>query len=126
MLRILKLLRESKIVKSFEILDFKSGKDFYFFKIKVVLVDFSELYVREYVSEDDHLYSYHWQDKNGKLRIRWDNAPHHKHIKTFPHHMHAPNVKESSEVDLGDVLKVIEGKIILGGYDEKGVKSEDV
>ena len=37
MLRTLKLLRESKIVKSFEILDFKSGRDFYFFKIKVVL-----------------------------------------------------------------------------------------
>jgi hypothetical protein len=23
-------------------------------------------------------YSFHWQYKDGSLRIRWDNAPHHK------------------------------------------------
>ena len=69
MLRTLKLLRESKVVRSYRILDFKSGKDF-FFKIKVVFKDSSELYVNEYVSKSEHLYSYHWQDKNGKLRIR--------------------------------------------------------
>ena len=26
--------------------------------------------------------------KNGQLIIRWDNAPHHKQIQTYPHHKH--------------------------------------
>ncbi|WP_369750793.1 DUF6516 family protein [Methanocaldococcus sp. FS406-22] len=51
----------------------------------------------------------HWQDKNGDLIIRWDNAPHYKNIKTFPHHKHTKNgVEESDEVCLEDVLKYIE------------------
>jgi len=24
----------------------------------------------------------------GKLRKRWDNAPHHKEVETFPYHIH--------------------------------------
>ena len=33
-------------------------------------------------------YSFHWQDANGRLRKRWDNAPHHPEISTFPYHVH--------------------------------------
>ncbi len=33
-------------------------------------------------------YSFHWQDESGLLRKRWDNAPHHRKISTFPHHLH--------------------------------------
>jgi len=46
MLRELELLEKSPIVKSFEILDYKDGSDFYFLKIKALLVDGSILYVR--------------------------------------------------------------------------------
>ena len=55
--------------------------------------------------------SYHWQDEKGRLRIRWDNSPHHKHIKTFPHHKHTPKIVESNELSLDDVLIVIEEKL---------------
>ena len=69
----------------------------------------SKLYIKEHVSEEDYIYSFHWQDKNGDLIIRWDNAPHYKNIKTFPHHKHTKNgVEESDEVCLEDVLKYIE------------------
>lgn len=111
MLRTLELLKESSVVRSYEILDFKQGKNFYFLKIKARLVDESELYIREFVSENDFIYSYHWQDENGRLRIRWDNAPHHKHLKTFPHHKHTPEVVESDEIGFQEVIKVIESKI---------------
>lgn len=107
----LELLKKSPAVKTYEILDFKQGKNFYFLKVKADLVDGSELYIREFVSEDEFIYSYHWQDENGKLRIRWDNAPHHKHLKTFPHHKHTPEVEESMEIGFQDVIKVIESKI---------------
>lgn len=33
-------------------------------------------------------YHHHWQDSNGRLIKRWDNAPHHPEIETFPHHLH--------------------------------------
>src|SRR6266478_4916348 len=33
-------------------------------------------------------YRQHWQDGNGVLIKRWDNAPHYPAIDTFPHHLH--------------------------------------
>jgi len=33
-------------------------------------------------------HSFHWQDAEGKLRKRWDNAPHHPEVATHPHHLH--------------------------------------
>lgn len=33
-------------------------------------------------------YRHHWQDGRGRLIKRWDNAPHHPEIDTFPHHLH--------------------------------------
>lgn len=34
-------------------------------------------------------YSYHWEHRmvDGGIH-RWDNAPHHQHIVTYPHHLH--------------------------------------
>ena len=40
MLRTLESLQD-KLIKSFEILDFKSGEGFYFLKVKAVIVDIS-------------------------------------------------------------------------------------
>lgn len=36
-------------------------------------------------------YRFHWQDTFGNLLKRWDNAPHHPEIKTFPNHVHDGN-----------------------------------
>jgi hypothetical protein len=33
-------------------------------------------------------YRHYWQNSNGKLIKRWDNAPHHPAIETFPPHLH--------------------------------------
>jgi len=33
-------------------------------------------------------YRHQWQDRDGRLVRRWDNAPHHPVIDTFPHHLH--------------------------------------
>jgi len=109
MLKTLELLENSPVVKSYEVLDFKKGKDFYYLKIKVNLIDGSILHVREYVSIGEISYSYNWMDKDGNLICRWDNAPHYRHIKTFPHHKHTKNgVEEFYETSLEDVLIVIE------------------
>ena len=113
MLRELELLEKSPVIKSYEILDYKEGGSFYFLKIKAVLVDGSVLHIREFVSEEEYNYSFQWQ-RNGNLIIRWDNAPHHRGIETFPHHKHVgskDNVQPSGEISLEDVLGVIEEEI---------------
>lgn len=43
MLKTLESLQD-KVIKSYEILDFKSGESFYFLKVKAVLIDDSELF----------------------------------------------------------------------------------
>ena len=112
MYEILRLLKTNKDIKTYSILDFKQGKDFYYIKVKAILIDESILYIREYVSEREREYSYHWQDRSGKLIYRWDNAPHYKKLKTFPHHKHSPKrVEESQDITLEDILKII-GKIL--------------
>jgi len=118
MLKTLRLVKESSIVREYEIQDFKQGRNFYYIRLKVILIDDSELYVKEYVSETEYLYSFHWQYKDGSLRIRWDNAPHHKSIRTFPHHKHTPDLEESTEISLEDVLKVIENRLRMTLGDE--------
>ncbi len=55
MLKTLDLLDRSPIVKSYEVLDFKKGKDFYYLKIKAILINTTVLHIREYVSPDDSL-----------------------------------------------------------------------
>jgi hypothetical protein len=44
-------------------------------------------------------------DENQAMIFRYDNAPHHKSIQTFPHHKHTPGqVQASPEPTLHDVL----------------------
>lgn len=47
----------------------------------------------------------------GSLRVRWDNAPHHPHIATYPHHKHVGDetiIEPSEEMSLDAVLGIIE------------------
>jgi len=123
MLKELRLLKDSKIIKDFKILDFKEGNDFYYLKIEAILIDDGKLYIKEHVSNENYIYSFHWQDKNGDLIVRWDNAPHYKNIKTFPHHKHTKNgVEESDEVCLEDVLKYIENQLNNNYLEKKNSK----
>lgn len=88
-----------------------TGTDKGFIRFIIELTDDSELHVFEYVNQNLKKldYSYHWQDKDKKLIKRWDNAPHHKEIKTFPHHLHEENgVKSFLEPNFFDILKIID------------------
>ena len=57
-------------------------------------------------------YSYYWLDKNNKLIIGWDNAPHHTKLDTYPNHKHVGkqnNLQIPQEASLVDVMEVIFG-----------------
>ena len=70
MLKTLQSLRASRSIKAFSVLDFKQGKGFYYLKVEAVLVDNNTLHIREYVSRDERIYSYHWQDEQNNLICR--------------------------------------------------------
>ena len=86
-----------------------------FGKVKgyIVFIDSSRLYLLEIIDATQPgkiQYSYHYQTKDGKITFRYDNAPHHKEIKSFPHHKHfetEQNVLATNEPSLDTVLKEI-------------------
>jgi Family of unknown function (DUF6516) len=54
-------------------------------------------------------YRYHWQDNTGRLIFRYDDAPHHSEVETFPHHKHvAGTVLASQHPDLLSLLAEIQ------------------
>lgn len=87
------LLIDSPIVLAYEIrrraISPADGK----LRFRVHFVDGSLGEFFEYVTESEGVisvpkYSFHWQDKHGTLRRRWDNAPHHVDLLHAPHHVH--------------------------------------
>ncbi|MCK4761483.1 MAG: hypothetical protein KAW12_04725 [Candidatus Aminicenantes bacterium] len=73
-------------------------------------VELTERLVEQAGSFKRTKYRYHWQDKEGRLLKRWDNANHHPEIDTFPHHLHDGsdgNVAPHREVSGFEVLSII-------------------
>ena len=114
MYEIIDLLKKCRAVQGFEILEWVDEEDLQVIKVKAELRDGSVLFINEVNLKSENKYSYHWQDEKGGLKIRWDNAPHWKELKTYPFHQHVekkiPPIP-SFEVTLKDVLKIIEEKI---------------
>ncbi len=83
--------------------------------VKLILTDESQLIIRDYKFVDNtRKYSYHWMDKDGNIRVRWDNASHWKSVVTFPHHKHVEkegNVISSTETDTETILNYIKEHI---------------
>jgi hypothetical protein len=82
-------------------------------RVKVVLSDGGAAELFEYVTEAGgqvavRKYSFHWQDAQGNLVRRWDNAPHHKELAGAPHHSHAADGTVQAMAGAMDMLKAIE------------------
>lgn len=105
-------------VVSFKVVKELLGNHDGFMRVKCVLEGSTLLEFAEYVQVGANgrivreTYSYHWQTKTGRLIKRWDNAPHHREIATFPDHLHdGAVVKKSKPMKLAKVLKEIAGPI---------------
>lgn len=77
-------------------------------RLVLYLTDGSNLRVAEQW-EDQHLKhkSYYWLTADNRLKTGWDNASHHTHVPTHPHHKHVDqqgNLQPSSERSLEDVM----------------------
>lgn len=63
------------------------------YRYRVILADGGLVEMTERILEAQGVlkvtrYRHHWQDNAGRLIKRWDNAPHHPEVDTFPHHLH--------------------------------------
>ena len=79
----------------------------------IVFKDGSVLHFKEIFFGEKRQYRFHYMDERNNLISRWDNVPHHKELRTFPHHVHLPDgVKETKPAKLIDVLDKIEDIVI--------------
>lgn len=96
--------------------------DIGYFKARIKFVNGSELHLFELVTikngkAEVEKYRYHYQNSEGNIIKRWDNAKHHSELKTFPDHVHTANdkTKESKKPGIPNILleiiKLIEDEL---------------
>lgn len=84
------------------------------YKAVVLLKDSSRFHINEvWLDGKLHKYAYYWLTGTGKLIQGWDNAPHHPHLQTSPHHTHiAPDqVSESDVKTLNQALGILSQRL---------------
>lgn len=113
MFEIIEQLKCNPLVSSFEVLSLIDEETVKYVKIEAGIVDGSELWIRESMTPSGNRYSYHWQRKDGRMILRWDNKPHFHDLPTFPHHKHigSKKVVSSPRLFIQDVLAEIKKEI---------------
>ena len=76
------------IIENYEIINWEAEPTSYRFKANIVFTNGTKLYVKDYLLSNKRKYSFHWQDENENLLVRWDNAEHWKDIDTVTFHKH--------------------------------------
>ncbi len=61
-----------------------------YIKGEITFFEGSSLTFSQLFSEKPISYRFHLMDAEKALIRRWDSAPHHRELKTFPFHMHTP------------------------------------
>ena len=90
-----------------------------YLKAKVRFIDNSFLGIFYHILDENGLFSfdyrYHYMNAKNTLIFRYDNAPHHPEVKSFPHHKHTFSEMEESEMpNIKDILSEIHRHIIKG------------
>ena len=83
---------------------------------EVFFIDETALVFLEVVNTNKYekeKYKYQYMDKYKQLIFRYDNAHHHRDIKSFPHHKHTKTgIEESKEPDFQLIINEIENILI--------------
>ncbi len=100
------------IIEDTQILTQRQDNRIMEFRVRLKLIDNSILEITEIFVFDisKRKYSFQWMDESYNLKIRWDNAPPHRQISTFPHHKHVEqedNIQESEEPTVEEILDFI-------------------
>jgi hypothetical protein len=84
----------SSVVLSFQVREREERQQEGFIRLRAVLATGDVFEAFEFVVVASGMvqtltYQIHWQDGAGRLKRRWDNAPHHRDVSMSPHHVHA-------------------------------------
>jgi hypothetical protein len=94
--------------------DIDANLELGFIKGRIAFLDGSVLEFAEQLPTDRLKFRFHYMDGRNDLICRWDSAPHHRHLSTFPFHQHTPQgVQEHPAITLLEVLAEIETMIEL-------------
>ena len=89
--------------------------DYNAFHLRVTLTDGGTLRISEQYHQGKlEQYAYYWLDADERLRIGWDNAPHHRHLPNFPHHKHVSsqdNLQSAAETTPVAILAAIKAQL---------------
>jgi hypothetical protein len=108
-------------VVNYHLLKFERTQSTRRLKIVVDIVDGSRLIISEATTPRGFRYAYHWQDANGQLLARWDNAPHHHALPTFPDHFHdGQRIEPAVQPSIHGVLDYIAGRLQYGSIKQIG------
>ena len=89
-------------------------------KGKIVFVNNYALDFRELVSKEHTDYRFHFMNRTNSVIMRWDSAPHHKEITTFPFHLHTPEgVMACDKVNLIEVIDIVKALMSKSGNERK-------
>ena len=103
--------RYADLIRAIEVERFRVVGASYELRAVLTLQDGAQLFVKDYLFlNGTRKYAYHWQDREGRLRCRWDNAPHWQDVTSYPHHQHVgPEgvVRASTVRTLEDALQFI-------------------
>ena len=84
----------------------------------ITFIDNSRLVFFEFLRQTEdgvqrEKYRYHFMDSNDRLIFRYDNAPHHPEVVTFPDHKHLPaGLVESVVLHFAGVFAEIEAYVL--------------
>ncbi|NKQ34470.1 MAG: hypothetical protein HF973_02520 [Chloroflexi bacterium] len=111
-------LVSSPIVSTYKVTRRWANTDDGYIRLEIQLVNHDLMEAAEYfVLENDQIqtedYRFHWMDQNKQLRRRWDNAPHHPEVATFPHHIHdeTGNIIPGQTMSIFDLLTLLENDL---------------
>lgn len=93
-------------------------KETAYLKGSVLFMDSSALDFTIFAKESHHSiviekYSFHYRDRQGLMLFRYDNAPHHPELSSFPDHKHiGNNTVSAAPQTIKDILNEITAIIL--------------
>ena len=91
-----------------------------YLKGHIVIIDASVLEIAIFAAQTAgglsiDKYRLHYADQDGKMIFRYDNAPHHPGLDSYPDHKHTPTrIISSSRPSVKDILNEISVSIVGG------------
>ena len=89
-----------------------------YLKGHILIIDSSILEIAIFATESHNTlsigkYRLHYMNSTGQMLLRYDNAPHHPEIDSYPHHKHTPyKIIPTTMPSLKDILNEISAIII--------------